>query len=134
MSLVPPPRLKQLTPVLVVDEVAHCLIFWTERFGFVVENEVLGPDGRPQFASVKKDDIEIMYQTKASVLVDRPEATVELQGHSTALFITTDDLDSVERSLHGSEIVTPRHTTFYGSEEIYAREPGGNLVGFAQFG
>jgi hypothetical protein len=27
----------------------------------------------------------------------------------------------------------PRHTTFYGSTEIYVREPGGNTVGFAQF-
>jgi hypothetical protein len=29
--------------------------------------------------------------------------------------------------------VKPRHKTFYGSIEIYVREPGGNTVGFAQF-
>jgi hypothetical protein len=28
--------------------------------------------------------------------------------------------------------VKPRHQTFYGSTEIYVREPGGNTVGFAQ--
>jgi hypothetical protein len=26
------------------------------------------------------------------------------------------------------------HKTFYGSIEFYVREPGGNTVGFAQFG
>jgi len=33
----------------------------------------------------------------------------------------------------GAPIVKPRHDTFYGSTELYVKEPGGNLVGFAQF-
>jgi hypothetical protein len=28
--------------------------------------------------------------------------------------------------------VKPRHETFYGSTELYVREPGGHTVGFAQ--
>ncbi|MFL5607317.1 MAG: VOC family protein, partial [Gemmatimonadaceae bacterium] len=86
------------------------------------------------FASAKKGDIEVMYQTRASVIADRPASAAELTGHSTALFITTQDLDAVERALEGAPVVQPRHTTFYGSTEIYVREPGGNTVGFAQFG
>ena len=30
-------------------------------------------------------------------------------------------------------MVKERHKTFYGSEEIYVREPGGSVVGFAKF-
>src|SRR6266852_3502350 len=30
-------------------------------------------------------------------------------------------------------VVVPKRTTFYGATEIFVREPGGNLVGFAQF-
>jgi len=30
-------------------------------------------------------------------------------------------------------VVKARHKTFYGSLEMYVREPGGNTVGFAQF-
>jgi hypothetical protein len=74
-----------------------------------------------------------MYQTRASVVAERADAAGELVGHSTALFITTEDLDDVIRALVGAPIVKPRHKTFYGSEEIYVREPGGNTVGFAQF-
>jgi hypothetical protein len=67
------------------------------------------------------------------VLAERPDEAPDLTGHSTALFITTEDLDAVERALEGVPVVQARHKTFYGSEEIYVREPGGNTVGFAQF-
>ena len=128
------PALGRLTPVLVVDAVEPCLAFWTDRLGFAAENQVPGDDGRLVFASVKKGDIEVMYQTRSSVIAERPDAASELTGHSTTLFITTDDLDAVEKAIAGAPVVVPRHTTFYGSTEVYVREPGGNTVGFAQFG
>ena len=126
-------RLKQLTPVLIVDAVEPCTKFWTERLGFKLANEVPGPDGKLVFASVQQGAIEIMYQTRASVLDEQPGAAKDLTGHSVALFITVDNLDQVEQALVGVPLVKPRHQTFYGSVEIYVREPGGNTVGFAQF-
>lgn len=128
------PALGRLTPVLVVDAVEPCVAFWTDRLGFAAENQVPGDDGKLVFASVKKGEIEVMYQTRASVLAERPDAAGEMTGHSTVLFITTEDLDAVEKAIAGSPVIKPRHTTFYGSTELYVREPGGNTVGFAQFG
>jgi uncharacterized glyoxalase superfamily protein PhnB len=127
------PALKQLTPVLIVDAVEPCIRFWVDRLGFAVTNEVPGPDGKLVFASVQLGAIEIMYQTRASVIDEQPGSAKELVGHSVALFITVDNLDSVEKSLTGAPVVKPRHQTFYGSTEMYVREPGGNTVGFAQF-
>jgi uncharacterized glyoxalase superfamily protein PhnB len=127
------PALKQLTPVLIVDAVEPCVRFWVDRLGFAVTNEVPGADGKLVFASVQLGAIEIMYQTRASVLDEQPGSAKELVGHSVALFITVDNLDSVEKSLAGAPVVKPRHQTFYGSTEMYVREPGGNTVGFAQF-
>lgn len=129
----PSPGLKQLTPVLIVDAVEPCIKFWTDRLGFQVTNQVPDSDGKLIFASVEKDGIEIMYQTRASVISEQPGAAPDLMGHSVALFITVADLDTVEKSLAGAPVVKPRHETFYGSTEIYVREPGGNTVGFAQF-
>jgi len=129
----PSPTLKQLTPVLIVDAVEPCIKFWTDRLGFEVNNQVPDTDGKLIFASVQKGGIEIMYQTRASVVSEDPSAAHDLMGHSVALFITVADLDSVEESLAGAPVVKPRHDTFYGSTEIYVREPGGNTVGFAQF-
>ena len=125
--------LKQLTPVLIVDAVEPCIKFWTDRLGFQVTNQVPDADGKLIFASVQRGPIEVMYQTRASVISEQPGSAGDLTGHSVALFITVDDLDKVEKSLAGAPIVKPRHQTFYGSTEMYVREPGGNTVGFAQF-
>ena len=127
-------KLQQLTPVLIVDAVEPCLAFWVDRFGFKVENEVPGPDGKLVFASLKQDGIEVMYQTKASVIAEDPSSAKQLAGHSVALFITVDDIDLAEKAAAGAPVVKARHKTFYGSTEFYVREPGGNTVGFAAFG
>ncbi|OFW07427.1 MAG: hypothetical protein A3H96_05505 [Acidobacteria bacterium RIFCSPLOWO2_02_FULL_67_36] len=123
-------QLKHLTPVLVVDRVEPCVAFWVERLGFVQENQVPGPDGALVFASVKSGDVEVMYQTRASVEADMGAPAA---GTASVLFITTDDLDAVERAVAGAPVVKPRHQTFYGSTELYIREPGGHVVGFARF-
>lgn len=125
--------LQHLTPVLVVERVEPCLRFWTEKLGFTAENQVPGDNGTLVFASAKAGDVEVMYQTRASVLAERPEAADALVGHSTVLFITVDDLGRIEAAVSGAPVVKPRHDTFYGSTELYVKEPGGNVVGFAQF-
>jgi uncharacterized glyoxalase superfamily protein PhnB len=129
----PLPALKQLTPVLIVEAVEPCIKFWTDRLGFAITNQVPGPDGKLIFASVEKGGIEIMYQTRASVISEQPGSAGDLMGHSVALFITVGDLSAIEKALVGAPVVKPKHETFYGSTEIYVREPGGNTVGFAQF-
>ena len=132
-SKVPPaPTLTQLTPVMVVDRVEPCIQFWVERFGFTAANQVPGPDGKLVFASAEREGVEVMYQTRASVLAQSPQQAGDLQGHSITLFITVPDLDAVERVVAGAPVVVPRHQTFYGTTELYIKEPGGNTVGFAQ--
>jgi uncharacterized glyoxalase superfamily protein PhnB len=126
--------LTALAPVLIVDAVEPSIKFWTEKLGFAKDNEVPGPDGKLIFASVKKDGVEIMYQTRASVIADNPAGAVDLNGRSVALFITVPamtDLDQIASRTQGAPIVKPRHDTFYGTTEFYIREPGGNVVGFA---
>ena len=56
----------------------------------------------------------------------------EVTGHSVGLFITVDSIDDAERAVSGAPMVKARHDTFYGSTEIYVKEPGGNTVGFSQ--
>jgi hypothetical protein len=85
---------------------------------------------------VKKDGVEVMYQTRASVIAGTPEQANDLTGHGAALFITVPtvgDLDAIESRAAGAPVVKPRHDTFYGSTEFYVREPGGTVVGFAAF-
>ncbi len=128
------PRLKRLTPVLVVESVEPCIEFWTKRLGFTAENQVPGPGGKLVFGSAQKDGVEVMYQTRESVVADQPGLAGELDGRSIVLFITVESLDAVEAALAGAPVVKPRHKTFYGSMEMYVREPGGHVVGFAEMG
>ena len=124
---------KHLTPVIIADTVEPGIAFWVDRLGFKVANQVPGPDGALIFASVEKEGIELMYQTRGSVLEEQPDAQSDLAGHSVALFITVEDLDAIERMVAGAPVVKARHQTFYGSSELYVKEPAGNTVGFAQF-
>ena len=101
--------LQHLTPVLVVDEVEPCLRFWTEKLGFAAENQVPGDNGKLVFASAKAGDVEVMYQTRASVLAERPDAAAECVGHSTVLFITVDDLGPGRQA--ASRYVLRKHRT-----------------------
>lgn len=119
--------------VFIVERVEPCIKFWVDRFGFTAENQVPGADGNLMFASVKQGGVEVMYQTRASVLAENPAADAELAGRSAVLFITVGDLDAVERAARGAPVVKPRHKTPYGSTELYVRDPAGNTIGFAQF-
>ena len=128
------PALKHAATVFIVDQVEPCVAFWVDRFGFTAENQVPGPDGKLIFASVKEGDVEVMYQTKASVIAEDPKAAAELGGGRNAvLFLTVDDIDRAEQAAKGAPVVKARHKTFYGSTEFYIRDPGGNTIGFAQF-
>ncbi len=123
--------MKKVTPVLVVDEIEPCLPFWVERLGFAKTVEV--PEGpRLGFVILRKDDVEVMYQSRESVEKDIPAMVPDRGGHSVGLFVEVSDVASVERALAGFEVVVARRQTFYGMDEIGVREPGGNAVIFAQ--
>ena len=125
------PAFQRLSPVIFVDRVEPCLPFWTEKLGFQCVAQVPGPDGKPQFALLIRDGLEVMYQTWAALEAESKAAAAAPRGHSTALFIEVQDIDSVDQSLAGTPRVAERHRTFYGMDEFSVREPGGALVTFA---
>lgn len=120
-------QVKKLAPILLVDEIEPCLGFW-KKLGF--EKSVEVPDGeRLGFVILANEGVEVMYQTRASVRQDLP-SLADLTC-STMLYLDVADLDAVAARLDPGEVVVARRTTFYGAEEIFAREPAGNVVGFA---
>lgn len=123
--------MQKATAVLCVEKIEPVLPFWTERLGFEKTAEVPHGD-RLGFVILQRGEVEIMYQTRASIADDVPP----LAGHptgGTALFVQVSDLDEVARALDGIEPVVPRRQTFYGADELIVREPGGNVVTFAHF-
>lgn len=125
--------MKKLTPILYVERIEPSIPFWVDRLGFEKTAEVPHED-HLGFLILQKDGVEVMYQTRASVEADAPAVAEGLTMAGSLLFIEVDDLDWVDRALEGVERVVPRRKTPYGADEIFVREPAGNLVGFAQFG
>jgi len=122
---------KKLTPILTVDAIEPSLSFWVDALGFAKTTEV-PHEGALGFAILEKDGYEVMLQSVASMQADVP-GTVPPPGGSI-LFLEIEDLSATETAVAGFELLVPRRKTFYGAEEIFVREPGGNVVGFAQFG
>lgn len=125
--------MKKLTPVLFVEAIEPALSLWEERLGFARTVEV--PHGeRLGFVILEKNGIEVMYQTRASMTADVPVVAETQPIGGSFLYIEVADLDAVDRALEGFERIIPRRRTAYGADEVIVREPGGNIVAFAQFG
>lgn len=124
-----PYTVKKLTPILFVEAIEPCLPFW-EKLGWAKTVEL--PEGdRLGFVILVKDDLEVMYQTRASVASDIP-ALADSPMRGTFLFLEVSDLDAVIAGVGSAPVVVPRRTTFYGMDEIGVREPGGNAIIFAK--
>ena len=121
-----------MTPILYVEAIEPVLPFWTDRLGFRVTGEVMEGD-RLGFVMMERAGTELMIQTRESLENDAP-ALADTPMGGTILYLRVTDLDAIIAALDGVEVLVPRRTTGYGAEEIFVREPGGNVVGFAEFG
>jgi len=127
----PEARMKKLTPVLFVEKIEPCLPFWSERLGFNKTVEV--PEGdKLGFVILVKDNVEVMYQSHASVEKDLPGLVKWPLKPATFLYIEVAGLDDIIKRLEGAPVAVPLRKTFYGAREIGVREPGGNVVVFAE--
>jgi uncharacterized glyoxalase superfamily protein PhnB len=123
--------MKKLTPVIFADEIEPCLEFWIDRLGFTKTMEVPLGD-RLGFAAVQAENVEIMYQSRASVADDIPALAEGPFHKSGVLFIEVSDLDALKPKLEGVELIFAERKTFYGAREIGVRAPCGSAVIFAQ--
>jgi len=130
--------MKKVSPIMTVEAIESCLPFWT-RLGFEITATVPHGDAMG-FAMLQKGNVELMYQSLASVAEDlgpagaatgHPGLPRQLAGSTTTLFIEVEDLNSVIADLGDADVVVPRRQTFYGMDEIFVQAPCGTLVGFA---
>lgn len=127
----PPAAVQWITPVLAVEAIEPAMPFW-QALGF----EPINPnrvDGRLVYVAFARSGLEVQYQTFAQLERIMPGQTDTLRGGRSLVYLAVDDLDAVIERLGGAEIVIPRRQTEWGSDEIFVREPGGHVIGFAAF-
>jgi hypothetical protein len=129
------PIMKKATAIIVVDAIEPCLLFWT-ALGFEITAEV--PHANTiGFAMLNNGDVEIMYQSRASIAADLEQSGApagladELARSTTTLFVEVAEVDAVLENIEDAEVVVPRRQTFYGMDEVFVRAPCGTVVGFA---
>jgi len=120
----------KITPILIVDAIEPSLKFWVDKLGF--EKTVEVPEGdQLGFVILQKDGTEIMLQSRESVKKDAGPAAEAVLSQGASLYIEVDDFSDALKRVQGSDVLVPERTTFYGMREIFVREPGRHVVGFA---
>jgi uncharacterized glyoxalase superfamily protein PhnB len=120
----------KITPVLVVDEIEPSLKFWVGQLGF--EKTVEVPEGdKLGFVILVKEGTEVMLQTRASIQKDAGPAADAVLTSGSNLYIEVDNFAEALEHVKGAEVLVPERTTFYGMREIWVREPGRHVLGFA---
>ncbi len=122
---------KKLTPVLFVEKIEAVLPFWMQHLGFIKTVEVPGGDGLG-FVILQRGDVEVMYQSFASVDKDMPAIAADARKGPTFLYIEVENLDALKPALQSADVYMPERNTFYGAREIGVRDPAGHFLTFAQ--
>lgn len=124
--------LKKLTPNLMVENVQQTLSFYHDILDFKVLMTL--PDQPPfDFAIVQRDQVELMFQSRASLSENVPALTGSLIGASQTFYIEVEGLKKLYENLRDQvEIVVDLHTTFYGTQEFYFRDVNGYILSFTE--
>lgn len=124
--------LKKLTPNLMVEDVARTLDFYRDVLGFQVLTTL--PEQEPfDFAIVRRDGVELMFQSRASLSENVPALTGVPVGASQTFYIEVEGVRDLYQALHDQvEIVVDFHTTFYGTQEFYFRDLNGYILSFSE--
>jgi uncharacterized glyoxalase superfamily protein PhnB len=124
--------LKKLTPNLMVEDVERTLMFYRDTLGFQVVTTL--PDSAPfDFAIVQRDGVELMFQSRTSLSDNVPALTGSPIGASQTFYIEVTGIRDLYEQLRDKiEIVVDFHSTFYGTQEFYFRDPNGYILSFSE--
>lgn len=124
-------EIRRATPILYLEALEPAFDLW-DRLGF--ERKVEVPHGQAVgFAILEKDGVEVMLQTLESARADEPRLAARLVTGQGVVYFDVTDLAAIEEALRPEEVLVPRRSTPYGAEEVFAEDPAGNVLGFAQF-
>ena len=114
-------KIKNATPILVVDAIEPCLPFWTGPMGYEKQVEV-PHEGKIGFVLLTRDDRELMMQTRASVAADLPALKLDV---TCVLYFDVPSLDQALAEAKGATVLVPPRETFYGAREAFLRDASG---------
>ena len=124
--------LRKLTPNCMVEDVARTLDYYRDVLGFAAVATV--PERPPyNWAMAVRDDVALMFQSRASLEDDLPIFRNLPIGASLGFYIDVTDVRDLHGQLKGrAEVVLELRETFYGATEFAIRDCNGYILCFAQ--
>jgi lactoylglutathione lyase len=133
---------EKITTNIMVDSVNETLDFYEAILGFklalaVSENSgeivtVRSANAPLGFAILRHDDVELMFQSRASLSRELPELADRPAGGAFTLYIQVTNVAELYESIRNKvATVKDLHTTFYGAREFYVRDGHGCVLTFA---
>ncbi|MCG9479577.1 MAG: VOC family protein [Actinomycetia bacterium] len=125
--------LKKLTPNLIVDNVQETIDFYQNMLGCF---ELISRDpvkGDLDWALMRCEDVEIMFQSKKSLKDFIPDFMNENRGGNIIIYIEIDNIDSFyDWVKQRVTIVRKLHPTPYQAKEFLIRDCNGFIITFAE--
>ncbi|HAH01153.1 MAG TPA: bleomycin resistance family protein [Ktedonobacter sp.] len=123
---------KKLTPNIMVEHVNNTVDFYRDVLGFALLTSV-PEQGTFDWAMMKHDAVEIMFQSRASLSGELPQFAGKAIGGTLTLYIDVADIKGLYASLQNKvKIVHDMATTFYGAEEFTIEDCNGYILTFAE--
>jgi uncharacterized glyoxalase superfamily protein PhnB len=132
---------KSLTPNIVVNDVNKTINFYSQilKFEVLMGINEMGESVTENYsqheliwAFIEKDNINIMFQLRESILVDIPDIQM-FNTNYNVLFITTDSVESIYNEIKDKvEVVKNIYETFYDTKEFIIKDINNTFILFSE--
>ena len=126
-----PGRLREVTPVFLVGDIAATMRWYQEVLGF--EADAVPRTPPHAFCSLRRDDVELFLQQLDGF--QRPDLYDQREGGVWNAYLQTDDVRALYEALTARPDVTviqPLHRQPYRQTEFEIRDPNGYVLVFAE--
>ena len=115
-----------------VEDVNSTIAFYKDVLNFELLATV--PEtGQFNWAMMRRDNVEIMFQARASITEEFPVLKDRVIGGSLTFYIEVEDIQALYTRLQDHvTIVQEMHTTFYGTREFAIQDCNGFVLSFAE--
>jgi catechol 2,3-dioxygenase-like lactoylglutathione lyase family enzyme len=112
---------RELVPLLFVDNVQQSVDFYTTRLGFELK-QTWEPDGELAWCRLERDRCAVMLQQATS----EEDGVSGSRGKGVGFFFICDDAESVHSDFvrRGLALAAPE-AAFYGMKQVFVKDPDG---------
>jgi len=125
---VPAPFVQELTPLVIVEDIARSVDFYREKLGFQMTMK-WEPGGSLEWCRLERDAAALMLQQACA-----EDGSPEGRGRGVIFYFTCNDADAEHARLAGCGWkLDPPQVAFYGMKQLYVTDPDGYELCFQNF-